>query len=78
MANACKLIGHRYRYTVAGSTVHWLCVRGCGETGSAVFATVREARRYAAARNRSEQDAKGRWLTSVAPWRGLAARLRRR
>jgi hypothetical protein len=78
MANAGTLIGHRYRYTVAGSTVHWLCVRGCGEIGSRPFATVRKARRHAAERRRHQHDGRGRWLLAPAPWRRLAAWRRRR
>jgi len=56
MANACELIGHRFRYRAEGTTVHGVCVRGCGETTSMLFATPREARRRAAALNQP-----GRW-----------------
>jgi hypothetical protein len=65
MANACEFIGHRFRYRAEGTTVRGVCMRGCGETTSMLFATPREARRQAAALNRP------------APW-GRTRRLARR
>jgi hypothetical protein len=73
MAHACEFIGHRYRYRTEGATVHWVCVRGCGETGRRSFATTRQARRHAAALNRHERGTQTRRLGPAA----LAARLLR-
>jgi len=63
VSGACQLIGHRYRYYAEGDLVRWVCMRGCGESGSRPFATPRQARRHAAALNRHERGVR-RWRLS--------------
>jgi hypothetical protein len=40
--------------------MRWSCVRGCGAGGEKAYASAADARRYAAAFNRSDRDDIGR------------------
>jgi len=76
---ACRLLGHRYRFSADGSTLRYACERGCGAGGSKAYATPADAARYAAAFDREDRDD----LRRRAPFFGLIPlrvfhRLRRR
>jgi hypothetical protein len=73
---ACRLLGHRPRFSATGRTLTWSCERGCGAGGSKLYATESDARRYAAALDRPDSDDLGRRpLVSLLPLR-LARRQR--
>jgi hypothetical protein len=73
----CRLVGHRFRFTSEGTTMHWRCQRGCGAEDSKRYATPEEAARYAAAFDREDRDDLGRRsLLSLLPLR-IARGLRR-
>jgi hypothetical protein len=57
---ACRVLGHRYRFTAAGPTMSWACERGCGAGGSKDYPTPAHARRYAQAFDREDRDELGR------------------
>lgn len=63
----CRLLGHRFRFTAAGPTMTWRCVRGCGAGGSKTYRTDADAQRYAAAFDRDDAADLG----SRAPLVGL-------
>jgi hypothetical protein len=64
----CSLLGHRWRFTAAGTTMRWDCERGCGAAGSKTYATADDAARYARALDRRDGDALGRRpLLSLLP-----------
>jgi hypothetical protein len=63
----CRLVGHRFRFTAAGTTMRWRCDRGCGADGEKTYATAEEAARYAGAFDREDRDELG----SRAPLLGL-------
>jgi hypothetical protein len=50
----CWLFGHRYRFTADGSTLIWLCQRGCGAGGRKKYADAAAAARYSAAFDRED------------------------
>lgn len=57
---ACRLLGHRYRFSADGATMTWACAR-CGHVGGAkTYADPEEAARYAAAFDREDRDDLGR------------------
>jgi len=65
---ACRIAGHRPRYTVSGTTLQWQCVRGCGAAGAKEYAARAEAECYAGAFNREARAAFGRRpLLSMLP-----------
>jgi hypothetical protein len=64
---ACRVFGHRYRFTAEGPTMRWTCERGCGAGGSKEYATAAEASSYAAAFDREDRDELGR----RAPFLGM-------
>jgi hypothetical protein len=76
----CQLLGHRYRFTSDGETMHWRCQRGCGAGGSKRYATSGDARRFAAAFDREDRDDLGRrapvGLTPLRLLRALRGRHR--
>jgi hypothetical protein len=76
---ACRLLGHRYRFSADGATLRYACERGCGAGGQKEYATAAEAARYAAAFDREDRDDLGRRapLVGLLPLR-LLHRLRRR
>jgi hypothetical protein len=75
---ACRLLGHRFRFTSDGSTMQWTCQRGCGAGGEKTYGSSADAARYAAAFDREDRDQLGRnkFLVSLVPLR-LFRRFRR-
>jgi hypothetical protein len=64
------VLGHRPRFSAEGRTLSWRCERGCGASGSKVYATEADARRYATALDRPDSDDVGRRpLLSLLPLR---------
>jgi hypothetical protein len=76
---ACRLLGHRYRFSSDGPMMRWQCQRGCGAGGEKEYETSADAARFASAFDREDRDAiyRGRGMLSVMPLR-LLHRLRRR
>jgi hypothetical protein len=75
----CQLLGHRYRFSSEGETMHWRCQRGCGAGGSKRYATSADARRFAAALDREDREDLGRRAPlGLTPLRLLRALRRRR
>jgi hypothetical protein len=74
---ACRVLGHRIRFSADGPVMRWSCDRGCGEGGEKTYETAAEARRYAAAFDRRDSDRVGnhRTLSTVPLW--IVRRLRR-
>jgi hypothetical protein len=73
----CRLLGHRFRFSSEGTTMHWRCGRGCGTEHSKRYATADEAALYARAFDREDRDDLGRRSPlSLLPLR-LARGLRR-
>ncbi|HET6830621.1 MAG TPA: hypothetical protein VFH44_04650 [Solirubrobacterales bacterium] len=73
---ACRVLGHRPRFSAEGRTLTWRCERGCGAGGTKTYETERDAHRYAAALDRPDSDDVGRRpLLSLLPLR-LARRSR--
>jgi hypothetical protein len=54
---ACRVLGHRYRFTSDGTTMHWHCQRDCGAGGEKEYASAEDAARYATAFDREDRDA---------------------
>ena len=63
---ACKLLGHRYRFTAEGAVMSWRCQRGCGAAGRKAYASAAQARRFAAAFDREDRSDLGRRAPFVA------------
>jgi hypothetical protein len=76
---ACRVFGHRYRFTSEGATMHWRCQRGCGTGSQKQYASPEDAARFAAAFDVEDRDQLGRnkVLLSLLPLR-LFRRYRRR
>jgi hypothetical protein len=55
---ACRLLGHRPRFTSEGATMRWACER-CGVGGEKRYGTAREAERYARALDREDRESLG-------------------
>lgn len=73
----CRLAGHRLRFRVQDRTMVWECERGCGRAGGEkTYPTAGQARRYAAAFDRSPELGKRAPLLGMFPLR-LWHRLRR-
>ncbi len=77
---ACRLLGHRYRFSSDGETLRWTCERGCGAGGERRYGTAEQAARYARAFDREDRDDLGRRAPlALFPVRlGTAGRRRRR
>lgn len=80
MTLACRLLGHRPRFTSEGNTLVWTCDRGCGAGGSKEYETVLDAARYARAFDREDREDLGRRapLIGLFPLRLLRAFRNRR
>lgn len=80
---ACRLLGHRYRFTATGRTMSWECQRCGAAGGSKDYASREEAERYASAFDREDGADLGRRAPFVAllplrVWRAVrSARARR-
>ena len=74
---ACRVLGHRWRFTAEGRVMRWDCER-CGVPGgSKNYGDARAAKRYASAFDSESERGERRFLLGAAPlW--LARRLRRR
>jgi hypothetical protein len=67
---ACRLLGHRPRFSASGRTLSWRCERDCGAGGSKDYPTAADACRYAAALDRPDSEDIGRRpLLSLLPLR---------
>ena len=74
---ACRVLGHRWRFSAEGATMRWACARGCGAGGEKRYESAQRAARYARAFDREDRDDVGRRpLLSLLPL-GLARRARR-
>jgi hypothetical protein len=57
---ACRLLGHRFRFTSEGDTMQWSCQRGCGDGGSKRYETADDAKLFARAFDREDREDIGR------------------
>jgi hypothetical protein len=74
---ACRVTGHRFRFSSDGPVMRWECQRGCGAAGSKRYPSAADATRYAAAFDREDADDVGRRpLLSLLPL-ALSRRARR-
>jgi hypothetical protein len=75
---ACRVFGHRWRFTADDATMRWECERDCGAGGEKHYDSAEDAGRYARAFDRQDRSDIGRRpLLSLLPL-GLARRLGRR
>ncbi|HEX5511791.1 MAG TPA: hypothetical protein VFX41_08745 [Actinomycetales bacterium] len=63
---ACRVFGHRYRFTADGPTMTWTCQRGCDVGDSKVYPSPADAARYAAAFDHEDRQDLGRRAPLVA------------
>lgn len=71
---ACRVLGHRWRFSADAATMRWACTRGCGAAGEKRYESAERAARYAQALDREDRDDIGRRpLLSLLPL-GLARR----
>jgi hypothetical protein len=71
---ACRVLGHRWRFSTEGATMRWACARGCGAGGEKSYDSAERATRFAQAFDREDRDDVGRRpLLSLLPL-GLARR----
>lgn len=73
---ACRVFGHRYRFSADGRTMRWACERGCEGGGEKIYPTPAQARHYAAAFDREDRRDLGRrapliGLLPLRIWRAL-------
>jgi hypothetical protein len=54
---ACRVLGHRYRFTSEGATMRWSCMRDCGAGGEKVYSSADDAARYASVFDREDREA---------------------
>ena len=54
---ACRVFGHRHRFSATGTTMSWACARCGAEGGSKTYESAAEAERYARAFDRDESKA---------------------
>jgi hypothetical protein len=74
---ACRVLGHRFRFSAEGATMRWACTRGCGAGGEKRYESAQGAARYARTFDREDRDDVGRRpLLSLLPL-GLARRASR-
>ena len=57
---ACRVFGHRYRFTADGAVMTWECQRGCGEIERKQYETAEQAARFARALDREDRADLGR------------------
>jgi hypothetical protein len=69
MPLACRIAGHRPRFSAEGEVMRWECVR-CGFAGEKRYPTAADAARYARALDREDREAIGhRTPLSLLPLR---------
>jgi len=72
---ACRVFGHRPRFSADGATLRWECERDCGARGEKRYPSPEQAQRYARAFDRQDREDVGRRpLLSLLPL-GLARRM---
>jgi hypothetical protein len=76
---ACRLLGHRFRFSADGATMRWTCARDCGTGGAKHYATAADAERYARAFDREDRADLGRrapliGLLPLRIWRAVRCR----
>jgi prophage protein DUF1660 len=49
----CRIFGHRFRFSAAGTTMTWSCMR-CGAGGSKTYESAGDAARFARAFDRED------------------------
>jgi hypothetical protein len=59
MPFACRLFGHRFRFSADGSTMRWACER-CAEGGTKDYPSAADAQLYAHAFDRDDRQDLGR------------------
>jgi hypothetical protein len=65
---ACRVLGHRWRFSNEGRVMRWECSRGCGAEGSKRYPSAAHAARYARAFDREDSEDLGRRpLLSLLP-----------
>lgn len=79
---ACRVFGHRYRFSADGSTMRWTCARGCGAGGAKDYPTAADAQRYARELDREDREDLGRraplfGLLPLRIWRAMKRRMER-
>jgi hypothetical protein len=76
---ACRVLGHRWRFSSEGAEMRWACARGCGAAGSKRYPSAAHAAHYARAFDREDREDLGRRPTlSLLPlWLGRRASRRR-
>ena len=57
---SCALLGHRYRFSANGATMHWACERCGARGGEKTYGSAEEAARYARAFDREDRQQIGR------------------
>jgi hypothetical protein len=79
---ACKVFGHRYRFSAEGPVMVWRCQRACGAGGEKRYASPADAARYAVAFDQEDRENIGRrptlGTTPLWLWRRLRLRRERR
>jgi hypothetical protein len=78
MPLACRVFGHRYRFTSDRETMRWVCERCAALGGEKTYASAAEAERYARAFDREDREDLGRRAPLVAGIGLRALRLLRR
>ena len=71
---ACRLLGHRWRFTSQGRTLRWDCVRCAASGGSKTYDSAAAARHYALAFEGEPGRGERRFLLGAGPlwlWRRL-------
>jgi hypothetical protein len=53
---ACRVLGHRFRFSSQGETMYWKCQRGCGEGGSKRYHSAADAGLFAEALDREDRE----------------------
>ena len=76
---ACRLLGHRWRFSTEGAEMRWECGRGCGAQGIKRYESPEQAARYARAFDREDREDLGRrpTLALLPLWMGRRAQARR-